>query len=172
MERVYFHEGVRDPVSYALGQYELTRVIDRIQVQLRKRQASSYTLHYSRLTLAQIQPITLTRSIDDGSNLPSPLPPHIQPAYYAAVIAAEAIGTSGATTFSELTLGNSQLSGYAFYENGALKRALLINLVAFNGDGAARSAVHVALGGSGNMTIKRLSIPCVPYRYEMVVLSS
>ena len=35
MERVYFHEGVRTPVSYALGQYELTCVIDRIQVQLR-----------------------------------------------------------------------------------------------------------------------------------------
>ena len=118
--------------------------------------------------MVQIQPITLTRSIDDGSNLPSPLPPHIQPAYYAAIIAAEAIGTSGATTFSELTLSNSQLSGYAFYESGTLKRALFINLVAFNGNGAARPAVHVALGGSGNMTVKRLSIPCVSNRYGMV----
>ncbi|KZV62775.1 glycoside hydrolase family 79 protein [Peniophora sp. CONT] len=106
-----------------------------------------------------IQPVTLTRSIDDGSALSTPLAPHIQPAYYAAIIAAEAIGTSGATTISELTLNNSQLSGYAFYENGALKRALFINLVAFNGAGAARSAVHVALGGSGNITVKRLSIP-------------
>ncbi|KZV62776.1 glycoside hydrolase family 79 protein [Peniophora sp. CONT] len=107
-----------------------------------------------------IQPVTLTRSIDDGSALPTPLAPHIQPTYYAAIIAAEAIGTSGATTISELTLNNPQLSGYAFYENGALKRALFINLVAFNGDGATRSAVHVALAGStGNITVKRLSIP-------------
>ena len=51
----------------------------------------------------------------------------------------------------------------AFYDGGALKRALFINLVAYNGAGAARPAVHVALGGSGNVTVKRLSIPCVRF---------
>ncbi|GLB40573.1 putative glycosyl hydrolase family 79 C-terminal beta domain [Lyophyllum shimeji] len=32
-----------------------------------------------------IQPATLTRSTADGSDLPWPLPPHVQPAYYGAI---------------------------------------------------------------------------------------
>jgi hypothetical protein len=107
-----------------------------------------------------LQPVTLTRSIRDGSPLPAPLAPHIQPAYYAAVIAAEAIGRSGAARVVELSTGNAtQVSAYAFYESGSLVRALFINLHAYTG--GARGAVHFNLSGAGlgSMKVKRLSVP-------------
>ncbi|KAI0027404.1 hypothetical protein K488DRAFT_61654 [Vararia minispora EC-137] len=105
-----------------------------------------------------IQPVTLTRSIRDGTPLASPLPPHIQPAYYAAVIVAEAIGTSGRTSVAELNTGNAtQVSAYAFYEGSALRRALFINLHAYAG--GTRGFAHFSLNGTGQMTVKRLSVP-------------
>ncbi|KAI0059203.1 hypothetical protein BV25DRAFT_1908823 [Artomyces pyxidatus] len=110
-----------------------------------------------------IQPITLTRSILDGSTLSTPLLPHVQPLYYAAIIAAEAIGPSGKTTAVELIVSNAQVSGYAFFVNKILARAVFINLNAFTGT-TARKSVHLALdligsGGPTHMTVKRLSIP-------------
>ncbi|KAI0049009.1 glycoside hydrolase family 79 protein [Auriscalpium vulgare] len=110
-----------------------------------------------------IQPITLTRSILDGSTLSTPLPPHIQPLYYAAVIAAEAIGPSGTTSASQLTVGNAQISGYAFFEGSRLARALFVNLNAFTG-ASPRKSVHLSLvpsgsGGPTMATVKRLTIP-------------
>ncbi|KAF7374972.1 Glycoside hydrolase family 79 protein [Mycena sanguinolenta] len=79
----------------------------------------------------QIQPVTLTRSTLDGSTLATPQLPHIQPQYYAAIIAAEAIGDSGDTQALEININNTRISGYAFYESGALKRAVFINSLAF-----------------------------------------
>ncbi|KAA1467403.1 glycoside hydrolase family 79 protein [Dentipellis sp. KUC8613] len=108
-----------------------------------------------------LQPITLTRSILDGSTLPSPLAPHIQPLYYAAIIAGEAIGSSGSAKAVELSISNSQVAGYAFFEGSALKRALFINFQSFVG--GTRGSVHIAptfSGGSkSSMTVKRLAIP-------------
>ena len=105
----------------------------------------------------------LDRSIIDGSPLPSPLAPHVQPAYYGAIIAAEAIGTSGSTRAVELSVDNDQITGYAFYEGGVLVRALFISLRAYLKDtGGKRGTVHVDLDLSGSapssMSIKRLSI--------------
>ncbi|EIM91055.1 uncharacterized protein STEHIDRAFT_128057 [Stereum hirsutum FP-91666 SS1] len=114
-----------------------------------------------------VQPVTLNRSILDGSTLSKPLAPHIQSAYYAAVITAEAIGPSGSTQAVELTVNNSQVSGFGFFENGNLARAVFINLNAFTGD-KARASVHVVpsfVGGQpgcsapSTMSVKRLSIP-------------
>jgi hypothetical protein len=107
-----------------------------------------------------LQPVALTRSIETGAALPAPLVAHIQPAYYAAVIAAEAIGPSGTTSIVELATGNAtQVSAYAFYESGTLARALFINLNAYTG--GARGAVHFNISGAstGTMDVKRLSIP-------------
>ncbi|KAF7297828.1 hypothetical protein MKEN_01406600 [Mycena kentingensis (nom. inval.)] len=109
-----------------------------------------------------IQPVTLTRSITDASPLASPLPPHVQPAYHAALVTTEAIGTSGVTTAVELNISDAAVSGYAFYERGALKRAVLINhTMFFAGRGTTRGAKTVSLSVPGKTTVqlKRLSIP-------------
>ncbi|KIM40526.1 glycoside hydrolase family 79 protein [Hebeloma cylindrosporum] len=110
-----------------------------------------------------IQPITLTRSILDGTPLPSPLPPHVQPQYYAAIVAAEAIGNSGDTWAVELSIANDRLAGYAFYENDQLVRAVIINSQAyFSTEFVPRSSVHINLNFLGDgplaMTVKRLNI--------------
>ncbi|KAK0205928.1 glycoside hydrolase family 79 protein [Desarmillaria ectypa] len=112
-----------------------------------------------------IQPVELTRSIEDGSELSEPVPPHVQPPYYAAIIIGEAIGNSGHTQAVELSIDNSRISGYAFYEDGVLARAVLINSQAYmRGQTTPRSSVHLDLGFSGNgqlpttMRVKRLAI--------------
>ncbi|KAJ6557288.1 glycoside hydrolase family 79 protein [Mycena vulgaris] len=113
-----------------------------------------------------IQPVTLTRSTIDGSPLSVPLPPHVQPAYYAALVAAEAIGASGASTSVELDIDDDDVSGYAFYERGVLKRVVLISHTMFFAGGAApRGVKHITLAFPGGKTpnrkidLKRLFIP-------------
>ncbi|KAJ8073455.1 hypothetical protein PM082_011731 [Marasmius tenuissimus] len=112
-----------------------------------------------------IQPATLTRSILDGSELPEPLPPHVQPQYYAAIIVAEAIGKSGNTQIAEIPIDNDRIAGYGFYENGALARAVFLNSQAFleeSGD-STRPSIHLDFDipgsdGPTDMTVKRLAI--------------
>ncbi|KAJ7729661.1 hypothetical protein DFH07DRAFT_756670 [Mycena maculata] len=113
-----------------------------------------------------IQPVTLTRSPIDGSNLTTPLPPHVQPAYHAALVAAEAIGSSGTTTSVELDIDDNTVSGYAFYDQGVLKRAVLINHNMFFADsGVPRGVKNIAVdfiggkGPKGEIGVKRLFIP-------------
>ncbi|EIN04315.1 hypothetical protein PUNSTDRAFT_108442 [Punctularia strigosozonata HHB-11173 SS5] len=110
-----------------------------------------------------IQPIALNRSILDGSALAQPLAPHVQPAYYGMIIAAEALGSSGRVQVAELDISNADVAGYAFYEGGIIMRAVLINSRAFLSTTSSRNTVHVDLNLSsaslnGTMTIKRLSI--------------
>ncbi|KAJ7710331.1 glycoside hydrolase family 79 protein [Mycena rosella] len=112
-----------------------------------------------------IQPLTLTRSTLDGSTLATPQAPHIQPQYYAAIIIAEAIGDSGDTQVVELSISDTRLSGYAFYESGSLKRAIFINSLAYlTTTTTARPSTHVNLSFSGSGTaptsfsVKRLII--------------
>ncbi|THV02264.1 hypothetical protein K435DRAFT_817806 [Dendrothele bispora CBS 962.96] len=109
-----------------------------------------------------IQPATLTISPRNGSELSSPLPPHIQPAYYAAVIAAEAIGKGGNTQIAELIVNNTMVSGHGFFVDGRITRAVFINLEAFLTTSSSRQSVHVDLsfasGGPSEMSIKRLAI--------------
>jgi hypothetical protein len=98
-----------------------------------------------------------------------PLPAHVQPQYYAAILAAEAIGSSGSTRVSELSVGDARISGYAFYEGNALVRAVFINSLAFYaGDKPeTRRSTHINISFSGtqaggsvkSFTIKRLDIP-------------
>ncbi|KAF8208873.1 glycoside hydrolase family 79 protein [Mycena galopus ATCC 62051] len=112
-----------------------------------------------------IQPLTLTRSILDGSTLATPQAPHIQPQYYAAIIIAEAIGDSGDTQVTELSISDTRMAGYAFYESGTLKRAVFINSLAYlTTTTTARPSTHVNLAFSGSgtaptsFTVKRLII--------------
>lgn len=95
--------------------------------------------------------------------LSKPLAPHIQPLYYAAIVAAEVIGSSGSTRIVELTVNNAQISGYAVFEGNVLQRAVFINLNAFTN--GTRNSVHLTLNFSGygkqpdSMVVKRLFVP-------------
>ena len=117
----------------------------------------------------QIQPIALTRSTLDGSLLSTPSPPFIQPQYYAAIIAAEAIGNNGNTQVIELDVADNSISGYAFYQSGRLTSVILINSHAFlTTTTTARPGTHVNLNfESGTvfseMNIKRLSVAYVQF---------
>ena len=113
----------------------------------------------------QIQPTTLYRSTLDGSTLSRPLPPHIQPQYYAAIIAAEAIGNSEEMRVLEISINLARLSGYAFYgKDGSLKKALLINSQAWlAGSTGQRGSQRVDWDFRGpsipkSMSVKRLSV--------------
>ncbi|KDR73347.1 hypothetical protein GALMADRAFT_72693 [Galerina marginata CBS 339.88] len=112
-----------------------------------------------------LQPATLTRSTLDGTTLETPLPPHIQPQYYGAIVAAEAIGHSGATRAVELSINDTFTSGYAFYDGDKLARAVLINSQAFLTNATtARTSTPITLNFTDsnaptNMTVKRLFIP-------------
>ncbi|KJA26227.1 glycoside hydrolase family 79 protein [Hypholoma sublateritium FD-334 SS-4] len=112
-----------------------------------------------------IQPITLTRSTLDGTPLTTPSPPHVQPQYYAAIIAAEAIGNSGNTKVIELSINDTRVSGYAFYEGDTLARAVLINSQAFfTTDTTPRTSVQLNLTFTDasppkNVSVKRLFVP-------------
>ena len=98
-----------------------------------------------------------------------PLPAHVQPQYYAAILAAEAIGSSGSTRISELSVGDARISGYAFYEGNVLVRAVFINSLAFFAADKpeTRRSTHINISFSGtqtggsvkSFTIKRLDIP-------------
>ncbi|KAJ7726057.1 glycoside hydrolase family 79 protein [Mycena maculata] len=110
-----------------------------------------------------IQPVTLHRSILDGSPM-SPLAPHVQPAYYAAIIAAELRGDEDTVQITEIAVNNTRIAGYAAFEDGELARALFINSEAFLRGDTNRSSIHLDLDFSddsdapSSMTIKRLNI--------------
>ncbi|EIN04939.1 glycoside hydrolase family 79 protein [Punctularia strigosozonata HHB-11173 SS5] len=108
-----------------------------------------------------VQPVALNRSILDGSPLLEPLLPHVQPAYYAQIIAAEALGRSGRTRVAELNVSSPTLAGYAFYEGAVIKRAVFINSKAFFATSTTRNVAHVDLTGlsaSKTAIVKRLTI--------------
>ena len=61
--------------------------------------------------------------------------PHIQPTYYAAIIAAEAIGNNnanGVVRAVELALDHPRLAGYAFYEGGEKEKKKLTKMLLIN----------------------------------------
>ena len=110
----------------------------------------------------------------NANDLTTPLPPHIQPQYYAAIIAAEAIGNSGNAHVIELIITDNRISGYAFYESGKLTKAILINSLAFlnfTTTMTARPSMHVSLtftSGSApsKMNVKRLFVPYVQLLFQ------
>ncbi|KAJ7127578.1 glycoside hydrolase family 79 protein [Mycena crocata] len=110
-----------------------------------------------------IQPVALDRSITDGSALSSPVPAHVQPTYYAAIIAAEFRGRADKVQIAELVVDHPRISAYAAYEGSKLVRALFINSQAFLQGKTNRTSIHLDLGFTGGgkgptMTVKRLAI--------------
>ena len=146
--RIFFHDGIGFKYNLVSQVRHLIKFINSI----------------SR-TCRQIQPITLTRSTLDGTPLTTPLPPHVQPQYYAAIIADEAIGNSGNTRVIELSINNTRVSGYAFYEGDTLTRAVFINSQAFlTTDTTPRTSVQLNLTFTDasppkNVSVKRLFVP-------------
>ncbi|KAJ7032482.1 glycoside hydrolase family 79 protein [Mycena alexandri] len=109
-----------------------------------------------------LQPVALNRSILDGSPLATPLPPHVQPLYYSAIIAAELRGCKDEAQISEITVNDTRIAGYAAFEAGELVRAVFINSQAFLQGSTNRTSIHLDLEftgkGPSTMTVKRLAI--------------
>ncbi|KIJ24121.1 glycoside hydrolase family 79 protein, partial [Sphaerobolus stellatus SS14] len=109
------------------------------------------------------QPVSLNRSIEDATPLNPPVAAHVQPAYYAAIVIAEFLGSS-TRNLVELSTTSNIISAYALYSGTSISRVLLINHEAFlsSSSGSARPSVSVFFslsGGGKTVQIKRLSIP-------------
>ena len=102
----------------------------------------------------------MTISPDTGANLSTPLEPHVQPAYYGALIVNEVIGNTGCSTLSELSIDDATLAGYAAYEEGNLARVVLLDSDVYltNQTGVRSSkAVTIDIGDCANrVEVKRL----------------
>ncbi|KAI0666081.1 glycoside hydrolase family 79 protein [Trametes maxima] len=93
-----------------------------------------------------IQPVQLNRSTVDGSPLNPPSPPHVQPSYYAGLLINSLIGRTGTAQIVELSVDDSNVSGYAAFEHGRLVRAAFINLHAWLvSSTGTRPSVHINL---------------------------
>ena len=88
----------------------------------------------------------------------------MQPAYYAGLIINTFIGSTGSSRSVELTVNDTNVSGYAAFEGSKLVRAVFVNLhpwlVSSTG---TRPSVHIDLaftGGSktGSATARRFLI--------------
>lgn len=119
----------------------------------------------------QFQPVSLNRSTIDGSTLDPPVPPHIQPTFYGGLVVNSFIGSTGSSTLVELNVSDSNVSGYAVFEDGSLVRAVFINLDAWLASSTGtRPSVHIDLGfvsttqseadafAGGSASLKRLVI--------------
>ncbi|PSS35531.1 hypothetical protein PHLCEN_2v1525, partial [Hermanssonia centrifuga] len=98
-----------------------------------------------------IQPISLNRSIIDGSPIDPPQPPQIQPSYYAGLLIDTFVGSTGSAKLVELSVPDDNISGYAAFENGLLRRAVFVNLHAWlqSSEGTGqRPSVHIDLAFS------------------------
>lgn len=134
IKELFFHEGIGNP-------YNFVSVVDL---------ASIPVCPCSPVVRWQLQPISLNRSIVDGSPLDPPVPPHIQPGFYGGVVINSFIGSTGTSTLVELDVGDSNVSAYAVFAGGSLVRAVFVNLHAWllssTGD---RPSVHVDLDFAG-----------------------
>ncbi|KAI0751852.1 glycoside hydrolase family 79 protein [Daedaleopsis nitida] len=97
-----------------------------------------------------IQPVALNRSIIDNTPLDPPAPPQVYPSYYGGLVVNTFIGASGSSQISELNVNDTNVSGYAAFEEGRLVRAVFVNLHAWLKNSAgARPSVHIALNLTG-----------------------
>lgn len=112
--------------------------------------------------------MTLNYSILDSTPI-APLAPHVQAPYYAAIIAAEAIGSSGTTQVVEIAIDENDVSGYAIFEYGSLSKAVFINTVAHLPGADARNTTHIdfCFTGSG-YTAKEMSVKTLKIGQELI----
>ncbi len=72
------------------------------------------------------------------------------PSYYGGLVINSLIGSSGSAKVVELSVDDSNVSGYAAYEQGELVRAVFVNLHAWlQSSTGARPSVHVNLNING-----------------------
>ncbi|KAH9215802.1 hypothetical protein DL95DRAFT_499780 [Leptodontidium sp. 2 PMI_412] len=99
-----------------------------------------------------LQPVS---GSDDGLNITNP---HILPSYHALLIVNEAIGTSNRAEIAEIATTNLTLTAYGIWEDGRLKRMVVLNSAVYLGNGV-KSSLRVSLRGWDERrpaTIKRL----------------
>jgi hypothetical protein len=102
-----------------------------------------------------IAPVAYTgTTLDDGLDLPDR--PHIMPIYHAFLIVGEAVGTTKQSYVVELNFNEVDLTGYAIYEQGKLKRIVVINSKIYvNG---TRSEYDLNIDGWGQVSSKSASV--------------
>lgn len=95
----------------------------------------------------------------------SPLASHVQPQYYAAIIAASFISNFGNTYIAEISINNANVGGYAAYDAGVLSRAVFINSLAWlksSTGSRGYSQLTFSTSGSGtkpsSLQVRRLAI--------------
>ncbi|KAH8107686.1 glycoside hydrolase family 79 protein [Cristinia sonorae] len=102
------------------------------------------------------QPISLDRSIIDGSALNPPQPAQVQPSYYAGIVINTLIGRTGNAQIVELSVPDDNVSGYAAFEHGRLVRAVFVNLHAWLVSSTGeRPSVHIDLDFAGGRMGRR-----------------
>ncbi|KAI0787956.1 hypothetical protein C8Q74DRAFT_1315715 [Fomes fomentarius] len=113
-----------------------------------------------------IQPVSLNRSTIDGSSVNPPLSPHVQPAYYGGLVINTLVGNTGSSQIVELSVDDSNVSGYAAFEGSTLVRAVFINLHPWlTTSTGARPSVHIDFAFTGgplagsSASARRFQIP-------------
>jgi hypothetical protein len=97
---------------------------------------------------------------DDGVNKSNV--PHIMPFYHVLLIVGEAIGNSGKSTLKELSIDETNVSGYGIWENGKLERIVLINSNLYLTTDSQRPVVTVNLQdlpAKARIQAKRFTVP-------------
>ncbi|KIR53357.1 hypothetical protein I315_03947 [Cryptococcus gattii Ru294] len=109
------------------------------------------------------QPVATDAAHNDGLNLTDRA--HILPAYHAALIVNEAIGTNNNSYVAEISTANDNVVAYGIWENEDLVRMVVTNTEVYTTDNEAaqkgRNKFEVNLVGAEgrNATVKRLFAP-------------
>ncbi|ADV23920.1 Hypothetical Protein CGB_H2510C [Cryptococcus gattii WM276] len=109
------------------------------------------------------QPVATDADHDDGTNMTQRA--HILPAYHAALIVNEAIGTSGNSYVAEISTANDNVVAYGIWEDEDLVRMVVTNTEVYTTDDEesqkGRNKFEVNLVGvqGRNATVKRLFVP-------------
>ncbi|EAL19064.1 hypothetical protein CNBH1660 [Cryptococcus deneoformans B-3501A] len=109
------------------------------------------------------QPVATDADHDDGTNMTSRA--HILPAYHAALIVNEAIGTNGNSYVAEISTPNDNVVAYGIWEDGDLVRMVVTSTEVYTTDDEdaqeGRNKFELNLVGveGRNATIKRLFVP-------------
>ncbi|EAL19043.1 hypothetical protein CNBH1450 [Cryptococcus deneoformans B-3501A] len=109
------------------------------------------------------QPVATDADHDDGTNMTSRA--HILPAYHAALIVNEAIGTNGNSYVAEISTPNDNVVAYGIWEDGDLVRMVVTSTEVYTTDDEdaqeGRNKFELNLVGveGRNATVKRLFVP-------------
>ncbi|KIR40778.1 hypothetical protein I307_02213 [Cryptococcus deuterogattii 99/473] len=109
------------------------------------------------------QPVATDAEFNDGLNLTDRA--HILPAYHAALIVNEAIGTNGNSYVAEISTANDNVVAYGIWENEDLVRMVVTNTEVYTTDdetaqqGRNKFEINLVGAEGRNATVKRLFAP-------------